>query len=373
MDPNVLLVSLIFLLLVLRFFMDNNQNFFKKVPTPITRKLQHLKSYINILNSKFCYTDEDDAKFFVNRIISLCLIAAIAFLIDIYSVIIPGIFDRNFDAPLKSNISFVTILVFMFLLMIVAGMLQKIEIARIALPSIAIFFSIYFIQNNYSILGCFNYMILFFIIGVLYLYINKGHRPNLWIYFTIFIMLLLLFGGIYLIDAVYGYNNAKFKLPTWSLVNENGVNTNNLTCSSPQGTRIIVGNQLNCSISPSLSNITQLEANITVKTIFEDKKSFKMDLAVGTDNTFLFTPQSDVAYLGSSISYKDVNGRTVYLSTDILYYYKFYTKEDEQNFMTSSIVLLGVILFSVPSMMVNFRKLSKQGEEKYKTYDYFKN
>lgn len=184
-------------------------------------------------------------------------------------------------------------------------------------------------------------------------YLKDNWKPNKargW--FTLLIMLFILFGGIMLINESYGYK------PISAYLNVNGNSQerysleNGLECFSFRE-KILVGMMVNCEIDPPLNEIT------FAKLTFTDKLGNEEQIPLNKSLSFI-APES-LFELYFEIEGIDKNGENIPISTS--WKHTFYNlkenEERETNFRKYFLGLLSLIFLTIPLMMNQFRELLK--------------
>lgn len=168
---------------------------------------------------------------------------------------------------------------------------------------------------------------------------------NIWFLITVLLMILSFTVGLGFIADYLGKSSLDLVLYEGDLRSRVG----NITCIDSSGT-LIVDNAVTCNFLPKLHNFT---ANTTFN--FINGTSFTET----TNNTITFNALSDVKRIGFLIVGFDENNsfRKFEVSND----FTFYTKDDivsrNEKRLIYFLGLLGIVAFSIPSMMVNLRKL----------------
>jgi hypothetical protein len=199
----------------------------------------------------------------------------------------------------------------------------------------------------------------FFVISILiiiccsvaYYYLEKDWRdPPWWSLFTFVLMLLTFVCGILILDGSYGYHETKLSL------NENGNPLNKfgfVECNSSMN-RIYVGSKVSCKTTEYI-NLTML--NITLIT---SKDHRELDLL----SLNQFTAPGQLVSIEFEVQGYDSKGNFHNLTTysEFSYYSYEKSKERENTLLIYILALIGIIAFSIPSMMKEFRELMKKEE-----------
>ena len=170
-------------------------------------------------------------------------------------------------------------------------------------------------------------------------------KPNWWVWGTILGIICLFYIGFVFIDYEIGVKDLRF------LRTDESGKTIEVNCTSQSG-NLLVEETINCKIQPQLKN-----SSLNVIFTFNNGTSKKVDI-----RNLTFIAPSEVKYLLFEMNGADINNKTVYLSVGRPY--KFLTEEEyEQNrkeFVGYMLALLGITLFSIPALAVNFKTLSKK-------------
>ncbi len=288
-------------------------------------------------------------KTFKKRLLFVSLLLTISSLIYFIYLTFPIILKENITGELKLIIMVLLLIMIAFGYLIIVCYIGT-EIWEDFFLPIILFCIAYYHYDNYRVLST------AFIISIFFLYpfFTKKKRelkPNLWIMFTIIIMMLILFGGTLLIDRTYGFRSLSASLNI-----EGNQSTKyaglegHINCTSSTKKQL-VGYNYSCSIYPPL-NITK--ANVS----FIDKTGKTKELEF--DNLF-FESLANTARIYFEIWGLNETNESIYIST--ARDYSFYTYEEAEKrfekFVTYLIALIGIIFFSIPMMMYHFKELSK--------------
>ncbi len=207
--------------------------------------------------------------------------------------------------------------------------------------------------------------LIFLVVALVYPFLlrNDWKKPKFWIIATITIMLLAFVIGLLFINGLTGYEPLEWYLNVeGNVFNQYGT----IDCTSQNKfttQKLFVGKNVTCLIDPPL-NVTTAKVKFVSYSAEPDRDIFP-DIISG-DSRIIFTAPGNVSLIFFEIT--GVSQKNITLSLNTLGEHTFYTseeyKERNQKFITAILVLFGAILFSVPSMMVSFRKLSKSSEEK---------
>lgn len=186
---------------------------------------------------------------------------------------------------------------------------------------------------------------LIFLAGLLFLkiYIKK---LNYWFIATIFLIVLFSSIGSSFIFNFFGASNLFLVLRDSY---ENGKIVGSITCKSDYG-HLLVNNKVTCDFTPKLYNFT---ANVSFN--LNNGSSF-----VETQyNTISFIAPYDTKRIGFNLVGFDEknNSRKLEVSND----FKFYTEEEtiqrNDKLIAYLLGLIGIVAFSIPNMMTNFKEL----------------
>ncbi|MCK5021380.1 MAG: hypothetical protein KAS32_30490 [Candidatus Peribacteraceae bacterium] len=189
-------------------------------------------------------------------------------------------------------------------------------------------------------------MIVFFSIRIYEKIFDKKCKS--WAKSTLYLMFLFLVVGLCLIS----YNFGETQLSLFLRDSDNiGQVVGNITCEDDAG-KMIVDHEINCEFYP---NISIISANVT----FTLKNGSTVIYDFSNRN---FIAPDNCKYVYFRMVGIDENNETLRL--EIGYPMSFYTeKENEERnekYIAFIILLFGAVLFSVPSMVNNFKNLSKK-------------
>ena len=173
---------------------------------------------------------------------------------------------------------------------------------------------------------------------------KKSKKPNRWIRSTLFIIIITIILGSIIIIHYFGETKIDLALRN----SDNMERIGNITCEDASG-KIIVDHEIICKIYPNLKDKSG--------TVF-----FKMDDGTDSQQDFSelrFIAPYSVNYVLFKINGTDENDN--YLRLEIGHPIKFYTEEEsekrKEQYLAYIIGLIAAVLFSVPTMMVRFKKL----------------
>lgn len=207
------------------------------------------------------------------------------------------------------------------------------------------------------------YLIFTFVILIAILYILNSFLiytearlniyVNRWVLRTIVIMLFL-----FIIGCVYIVVESGSSLPL-ELVLRDSFNkkvVGEIKCKS-ESPLFLIGKEIRCETKPKFEKYVFM---ISFRLINGTK------IVETHFNETIFTPIPNVEYITFIMSGVDENG--IERQLEVGNPYKFYTQEDfrerKNKFITFILVLFGIVMFSVPQMMVNFKELSREDTKK---------
>ncbi len=166
-------------------------------------------------------------------------------------------------------------------------------------------------------------------------------------------MIFIFITSIFLINSLKGIEDIHLYLNDDDMGRirvENG----NLTCPFPSNA-FLVNDIVSCSISPYLKNISA-----TVHFILLNGTQYEEDFS-----KLSFKAPADLNEIVFMIRGIDDSGNIKHFSTANKYY--FLTKQEYEakrlDFINYILIVLGIIFFSIPSMMNNFKNLSKKEDK----------
>lgn len=183
---------------------------------------------------------------------------------------------------------------------------------------------------------------------------DNSKKQTLWGLVTIMIMLFTFVAGLMMLNAIYGYNKTSLVLNIDGDINKRFANGAGIIECYPENDkngRIFAGSNVSCSINQKVDIInatltTYSELRIPSRSDFKDMK---------------FIANENVTRIQFEVNVKTVENQTYNLQTSenhVFYTYDEYLLRKEK--LTSYIIgLTVVILFSIPTMMVSFKELSK--------------
>lgn len=323
---------------------------------------------------KFFKIDKKDRVNVSERIFFTIFIIFLSWLIALSSTTLPKIILSHTNPNLKAAFFLIILLIAMFSYFIILFLGYKkglgMKIVMLILITIVMFF---YIETKPGSVGQILLGILPIFIATIFFFVLKKDwiKPNFWVIGTLLIMLFSFFAGTMVIEGFSGfgdrpdYHDPDRPISLYLNIEENGLNryANNGTieCAGSKnkdkfyGKKILVNNKLTCEVKPSL-NITEARVVFISKEETREIKNLTKDLT--------FVLPAGIVRFGFEIKGITQENESIFLATYADE--KFYTYEEynaiNRNFLTYLFVLIGIILFSIPAMMVNFRKLAKPKE-----------
>jgi hypothetical protein len=206
------------------------------------------------------------------------------------------------------------------------------------------------IINKFFILTVFMCLLIIFLYPFL-LIKKEWKKPNFWIISTALVIFFLLYSGLFLISGIYKYK----EIETSNLYSDKNVSNiyGELNCSNKLG-RMVVGSEIKCMIFPPF-NISVAHVDF-ISDIGEINGPY-------TYNDLTFSIPENTTNINFMIVGKDIKiNKTRLLNSNTTF--KVYTYEEYQKIKNDIIKtilgLFGIVLFSIPFMMFNFKELSKK-------------
>ncbi len=202
------------------------------------------------------------------------------------------------------------------------------------------------VYNIILISFLFSTLVTLLIASVIFFALALFDRLNKWVFWTIVVMIFILFSGIFIIDGIAGSSNLSLHLRDGEYAIYG-----NITCGDSHFS-YTAGEKVVCTINPPLQ--TSL-----VQVYFDFKDGTRKEETI-EDLSFLAPP--DLRYISFHIEGNDENGSFKELDTGWPYTFKEQStkEEDEKRAISYLAILLGIIFFSVPHMALNFKKLSEK-------------
>ncbi len=224
-------------------------------------------------------------------------------------------------------------------------LLDRITWKRFAFP--ALLFLVVYLSSNYS-----KYFVISSAIIFWFYPLSLGDwKPNLWIYASFLIMGILFCFGTLAIDQLYGYHPFPNSIPLEDI----DVRQKNFTleCGPTVSARKTLAEVRHyCRITPE-TEIGNIEIGF-----FSNQGKIK-DRELKNVKYIFFTPPPKTVHTNFFLEIQTEVNETLFLFVDENY--SFYTYEEHQKrqgyFITYLLALIGAIFFSVPTMIVNFKKL----------------
>ena len=283
---------------------------------------------------------------------SFLVFAISLFLILIYNYL--GEFFRNFNTELRLIFLFLAVIgYFLFLLggiFLTQNNFYEKEIGAFATILLILFF---LFKDPNSVLGRIMVILFGFSFLILPSYFKKGwKKKNLYPWVTFLIILIVLFSGMLLINGLYGYKNSNIEL----FLNMGGDSSNRylgngtIKCSTPH-TDVFVGTEVECIINPP-SNISSI--NVTLISLVGNEQKIEIE-------NMKFKIPYEISKLIFRINVISEGNKAIFLTTASDYENIIITKENsrerEEKFILYFLALIGILFFSIPSMMKNFKNL----------------
>ncbi len=305
----------------------------------------------------FFYQSKKEKKQFQNRF-DFSIIVILISLISILAYNSSKIFFRNFPSELREAMLIIA-LIFVFVGIVLWVYLFSLRLTYIKEISSFVFmiFIFYFLNKdiNAVIKGILTITFGFSFI-ILPFYFKKEWKPKkIYFWATILIMLLVFFGGIIIIDSLYGEKTKKIYLN----LNIDGNSSNKyyeegemifLTCEN-EYEKLFVGTNLSCSLnSESIIN------NMSI--IFISLLGNPETKAI---NNFSFYVPYEISRLIFQLNLTSKDGKEYNLLTSNDYNNVILTLEHDQkrkeNLYLWLLALIGAIFISIPLMMKTFKDL----------------
>jgi len=170
--------------------------------------------------------------------------------------------------------------------------------------------------------------------------------PTQWLYYTFVIMFIFLVLGSFFINHYYGTQPLSLNLRD----SENSLSVwGNISCEGVSG-KIVAEQLVFCKIDPTLQNVSG---------------SLQIRMNNGSLVNYDFSSLMFMAPLNSNYLKFQIEGyrNGTLKKVEIGYPYRFYSEDElafrNDKYISYFIFLVAGVLFSVPVMMTNFRKLSK--------------
>lgn len=294
-----------------------------------------------------------------NRIqFSLILLLISLFSILIYNYI--GIFFRNFTGDFRLAILVIAVFgYFVSSLIFLSFSMQRLYEKEIGALGILLLIFFFMNKNPNNLLGRLSIIAFGFSIIILPFYLKKDwKKKNLYPWITALIMLAVFFGGIILIDSLYGDKGNDISLS----LNINGNVSNKyqeagqnvlLKCQNGYG-KVFVDSKIKCSLEESSATINSI--NVTFISLEGNSEKINID-------SMEFTIPYELSRVSFELNITSPAKDQYYLTTANDYKNKILTIENdksrEEKFILYFLALIGILFFSIPSMMNNFKELSK--------------
>ncbi|MBC8435245.1 hypothetical protein H8D91_01960 [archaeon] len=179
---------------------------------------------------------------------------------------------------------------------------------------------------------------------------EKKLNWTFWI--TVYLILSLFWIGTVFISSFVGIQPLDLRLRDAN--NNNSIVPGGQVDCTIRDKSYLLGEKIQCRIKPQLSNMS------IVATFKSENKTWKEDIS----ETFQFTASEGMDRIHFSINGKDKKRDTQ--NYTIAYDYKFLTMEEYNSkraeFVKWMLSLFGILLFAVPSAVLNFEKITKRNE-----------
>ena len=207
-------------------------------------------------------------------------------------------------------------------------------------------FSTNLIIIDWKILIC----IIFIIFITLFTDFERNTKIKPWFLYTIFIMSVCFFVGTLLLDNLYGYDPISLQLNEY----ENVTNKYDaiLECNPTDAKYLFVGSHVNCRIIGKYKTDIN-NATTTFTPYLGDKRE------INTMELIEFITPENVSRIHFKINATNPDGDMLLLEAagDRTFYSHEEFRERNEKFITYMILLLGVIFITIPSMVLNFKRL----------------
>ncbi len=274
----------------------------------------------------------------------------IALLVVVIYTIMPEVFSlqeaKPLIAPLLVGFLFVLIIVYLILIFL--------------FPNISKHASLWFLLMAiiywYSRVG-FGWKVVLILLSLViilsYPYFLFGQNvPTTCFMITLIVMLLVFLIGLFVISALF-LGSEKLEKDYLASGDRSDFF---LKCGVSGAKEIYIGSMVSCSINNDL-NIVQ--ANVSYTDFYGSGKRHSLNTSF-EHNKFYFVAPSDCSSLHFDILVMDEDNQTLSLSPgtiDHTFYSYEETQQRKKDFLWYFFALLGIVFFTVPSMMLNFNQL----------------
>lgn len=330
----------------------------------LTKFKQRLADILRRLKERQNAQVREEMKDYSERQLFVVVVFALSFLAVLFYKIVPEIISRNLQTYPKVNLGAIIIiglfLIYMFFVFYLAQRANW-KTTVLFIIFIAIWYTIQtIIEKNYlgwppllvQIIGALVIVIL--LIAYPRFYKENWISPSFWMWFTVLVMVFLFIGGIGLIDSFTGSQPLIFKLNIEGNTSNRYAGNGTIECKSATG-QTYAGSKLSCTITPPLQ-IESSAVNLTTNT---------GEIIDGNMSGLSFIAPSNIISVFFDIRGRNESNASIHITTSSEY--TFYTpeeaKERNKEFITYLLALLGAIFISIPTMMVNFKELTKKKED----------
>ncbi len=177
---------------------------------------------------------------------------------------------------------------------------------------------------------------------------RKGNNIKWWMISTIWAMIFLIWIGTAFITMTVGIPNLDSVLRD---MDENNEVIGEITCDTASG-EYIINDLITCDIEPKLNNM-----NVEILFIYDNNTQEELHMK----DRISFNGPEDLKRISFLINGNDTdnNYRTLSVGRDFKFVSIDESIERRDGIILYFIVLLGVVFFSVPTMMLDFKKLFK--------------
>ncbi len=190
--------------------------------------------------------------------------------------------------------------------------------------------------------------------------LNNDISNRKWVYSTIILMVIILIVGFVTIQNYF--DESKLSAVLTDRSNESKT-YGYINCEDKINHKTIIGHKLYCVTNPKIDILN----GSNIKLYFHNNKppkTYELINSSSEDSRPLFiAPEGDVYQATFEILWQDENHKKIKAGgtdNEFRFYTKQEIKENNNKSLTYFILLLGAVLFSVPSMMKNFKSLAKK-------------
>ena len=184
-------------------------------------------------------------------------------------------------------------------------------------------------------------------------------KLNWWVLGTVSLMVFFFLQGVIFLDTTSGNKGIDLKLYENGSVLDEG----RLICTGNiDRTVILINDIIYCTSKPKLENMSG-----TISFIFKNKTTYQLFF----EGAFTFNAPLNVKAIFFKFEGIDADNKTRVF--DVWQPHTFITEqqyeENKKIFITYIFALFGVVFFSIPNLMVNFKKLSEKPKKSSKKKD----